>query len=207
MWLQVTTSSLLSLLLLMLLLHLILMLSMNLSLLSGGNGLQVVHCVMFPYANTSVPICAMDLVGWGDNVTLCIADVRYTCWSCVPLRSRGVSYSWNSLPTSIVPTKLRVYFTSTQVCPSTVHLHVPKLFDDKIPLVSIRRRVWIHDIHLNAHDNMFALCLTLQMQKQLQLEGHREIPEWGKEIFSQHCLCMRPSCQEEVAVWTAYRCI
>jgi len=102
----------------------------------GGNGLQVVHCVMYPRAETSLPICAMDAVGWGDNVTLCIADV----------------------------------------CPSTEDLTVPAIFNQRIP----------------------------KMQSDMQLEGHRAIPEWGQQIFSKHCLCMRPSSPEEVAIFVEY---
>jgi hypothetical protein len=48
---------------------------MHLELATGARGLEVLHCVMFPRVDYDLPIFAMDMVGFGGRVTLCIADL------------------------------------------------------------------------------------------------------------------------------------
>lgn len=36
---------------------------------------QVLHCVMYPRVQFTLPIFAMDMVGFGGRVSLCIADL------------------------------------------------------------------------------------------------------------------------------------
>lgn len=36
------------------------------------------------------------------------------------------------------------------------------------------------------------------------MQNNRSIPEWGQEIFSQHCVMMRPESEEELAKFVEY---
>ena len=47
---------------------------MHLEVAWGLGGLEVLHCVIYPWAEVSAPIFAADLVAFGGRVTLCIAD-------------------------------------------------------------------------------------------------------------------------------------
>lgn len=47
---------------------------MHLELASCADGLNVLHCVMFPRAEFDIPILSMDMVSRGDRVTFAIAD-------------------------------------------------------------------------------------------------------------------------------------
>ena len=51
---------------------------MHLEVAWGLGGLEVLHCVIYPWAEVSAPIFAADLVAFGGRVTLCIADVSPT---------------------------------------------------------------------------------------------------------------------------------
>ena len=47
---------------------------MHLEVAWGLGGLEVLHCVIYPWAEVAAPIFAADLVAFGGRVTLCIAD-------------------------------------------------------------------------------------------------------------------------------------
>lgn len=40
----------------------------------GGLDLQVLHCVLYPRASFDIPILSIDMVGKGNQVSLCIID-------------------------------------------------------------------------------------------------------------------------------------
>lgn len=42
------------------------------------------------------------------------------------------------------------------------------------------------------------------MQQQYHLENNRAVPSWGKEIFSDLCIIIRPSASEELANFVKY---
>ena len=52
---------------------------------------------------------------------------------------------------------------------------------------------------------MIRYCATCrELQRQYNLENNRAVPQWGKEIFSDLCIIMRPSKPEEVANFIKY---
>jgi len=51
---------------------------MHLEVAWGLGGIEVLHCVMYPWPNSPLPIFAADLVAFGGRVTLCIADTSPT---------------------------------------------------------------------------------------------------------------------------------
>lgn len=55
-------------------LHLELGCSKAVSQQKSNTGLQVLHCVMYPFAETALPICCFDLAAFGTSVPLAVAD-------------------------------------------------------------------------------------------------------------------------------------
>jgi hypothetical protein len=51
---------------------------MHLEVAHGLGGMEVLHVVMYPWAEVAAPIFAADVVAFGGRVTLCIADVSPT---------------------------------------------------------------------------------------------------------------------------------
>ena len=51
---------------------------LHLELACREDGLEVLHCVMYPRARYSLPIFALDMVGLRGNVTFCIVDLAPT---------------------------------------------------------------------------------------------------------------------------------
>lgn len=47
----------------------------HVELCAGERGLQVVHCVLYPWPAYALPLLSLDVVAFGPRVTLCIADV------------------------------------------------------------------------------------------------------------------------------------
>ena len=47
---------------------------MHLEVAWGLGGMEVLHCVMYPWPDAPLPMFAADLVAFGGRVTLCIAD-------------------------------------------------------------------------------------------------------------------------------------
>lgn len=100
------------------------------------DGLQVLHCVMFPRLDFDLPILSMDIVAVKGRPTLAVVDP----------------------------------------CPVTVHQTLPSLYES-----SVR-----------------------SLQSKYNVESNRVIPEWGKDIFSPLCVCMRPSSPEDVGTFIKY---
>lgn len=100
------------------------------------DGLQVVHCVMYPRLNFDLPILSIDMVASDGRITLCIIDP----------------------------------------CPVTTNLTLPSHY--------------LGPIH--------------QLQDKYGVTTNRGVPAWGEAIFSQFCVCMRPTSAEELGSFLKY---
>ncbi|KAK9796624.1 hypothetical protein WJX73_002588 [Symbiochloris irregularis] len=109
---------------------------MHLELAHRQDDLQVLHAVIFPRLEYDIPILSMDMVGKGNQVSLCIIDP----------------------------------------CPVRLDRSIPGFFRE----------------------------ITLHLQSQLGLSSNRQTPEWGKAIFSDLCLLMRPTSPQDLAGFLKY---
>ena len=50
----------------------------------------------------------------------------------------------------------------------------------------------------------FLTLLRRQLQDQYKLQNNRKIPEWGRDIFSDMCVILRPKDLEEVQRFMQY---
>ena len=48
------------------------------------------------------------------------------------------------------------------------------------------------------------VCACRELQEAYQLTNTRSIPDWGKDIFSDLCIIMRPSSLEDIASFVKY---
>ncbi len=99
----------------------------HLELARLGNGLDILHCVMFPHPSYALPIFGTDLVGSRGQISAAIADLS----------------------------------------PTSEDLTLPQSY-----------------------------CLALSALPKQDFVQPRELPAWG-DIFSEFCLFIRPSNQEE----------
>ncbi|KAK3242759.1 hypothetical protein CYMTET_47565 [Cymbomonas tetramitiformis] len=110
---------------------------LHLEVARSDAGLQVVHCVMFPRAEFDLPLFSLDMVGFGDRITLLILDL----------------------------------------CPVTPDLSLPAAYGPSLE----------------------------SLQRELLAEvPRRGTPDWGKAIFSEHCMLLSPSTSEHVANFIEY---
>ncbi|KAK9814432.1 hypothetical protein WJX72_005832 [[Myrmecia] bisecta] len=109
---------------------------LHLELSVRQDGLQVMHCVMYPKGNFDFPILSMDLVGKDDRVSLGIIDP----------------------------------------CPVAMDRSLPPLYAQ-----AVRR-----------------------LQQQYRMVNNRSIPDWGAAIFSDACVIIRPTSDEELADFLKY---
>lgn len=109
---------------------------LHIELAHRQDGLQVVHCVMYPRLEYDLPILSFDMVGKDERVSLVCIDP----------------------------------------CPVAMDRSLPPVY------VSVVR----------------------ELQRQYNLENNRAVPQWGKEIFSDLCIIMRPSKPAEVANFIKY---
>lgn len=100
------------------------------------DGLQVVHCVMYPHLEFDLPILSLDMVASDGRVSLGIIDP----------------------------------------CPVTRNLSLPPHFVNAIQ----------------------------QLQSKYKVATNRTVPEWGKAIFSEFCVCVRPNTPEELGSFLKY---
>lgn len=100
------------------------------------DGLQVLHCVMFPRIKFDLPILSLDLVGFKGRPSLAIIDP----------------------------------------CPVHLDQSLPQLYSNSVQ----------------------------SLQKKYNVETNRSIPDWGKDIFSPLCVCIRPSGSEDVGRFMKY---
>lgn len=109
---------------------------LHLELAHRQDGLQVVHCVMYPRTDYDLPILSFDMVGKDGRVSLVCIDP----------------------------------------CPVAMDRSLPPIY----------------------------ISLVRALQQQYHLENNRAVPSWGKEIFSDLCIIMRPSAPEELANFIKY---
>lgn len=100
------------------------------------DGLQVLHCVMFPRNIFDVPILSLDMVAYNGRPTFAIIDP----------------------------------------CPVSQDLSLPKVYATSV--MSLQQK---YDIHTNS-----------------------DIPEWGRNIFSDFCIQLRPESPEDVGKFLKY---
>jgi phycocyanobilin:ferredoxin oxidoreductase len=100
------------------------------------DGLQVLHCVMYPHLTFDLPLLSMDLVTNEGRVTFAIIDP----------------------------------------CPSSLGRVLPPYYPAAINELAAKYGV----------------------------QSNRQVPEWGKDIFSDHCVICRPQKPEEVAAFLKY---
>ncbi|KAL0055047.1 hypothetical protein WJX82_006256 [Trebouxia sp. C0006] len=109
---------------------------LHIELAHRQDGLQVIHCVMYPRTEYDLPILSFDMVGNNGRVSLVCIDP----------------------------------------CPVAADRSLPPIY----------------------------VSLVRQLQQQYHLENNRAVPSWGKEIFSDLCIIIRPSASEELANFVKY---
>lgn len=100
------------------------------------DGLQVLHCVMYPRNTFDLPILSIDFVAYNGRPTFAIADP----------------------------------------CPVTRSLQLPPLYVN-----SVR-----------------------SLQQKYNISSNSAVPEWGKNIFSECCVQVRPDSTEDVGRFIKY---
>lgn len=100
------------------------------------DGMQVLHCVMYPRNTFDLPILSMDVVAYKGRPSFLIIDP----------------------------------------CPVTTNLSLPPLYAQSVQAI----------------------------QKKYDVATNRSIPDWGKEIFSEYCILMRPETPADVGKFIKY---
>ena len=100
------------------------------------DGLQVLHCVMYPRNLFDVPILSLDFVTYNGRPTFAIVDA----------------------------------------CPVSKDLSLPKVYATSV----------------------------VSLQQKYGVQTNSNIPEWGKQIFSDFCIQMRPESPEDVGKFLKY---
>ncbi|CAL8462694.1 g2227 [Coccomyxa elongata] len=111
---------------------------LHMELAHRQDGLQVLHCVLYPRLEYDLPILCFDMVGseGSGRVSLAIADP----------------------------------------CPASMDRSLPQVYVDAATL----------------------------LQEQFGLESNRGIPEWGRDIFSDMCVIVRPEDPDELSRFIQY---
>jgi phycocyanobilin:ferredoxin oxidoreductase len=150
---------------------------LHLELARRQDGLGVLHAVFYPRLDFDLPIFALDLVAAGGQVTLAIVDV-------CPVRP-GLA-----LPPAYADAMARLQ-----------REHLPHLLEEQ---QAQRREERAREEAGAAAAAAAAPPSPSPAPSASSAGGSRVIPDWGRDIFSPFCVCLRPRSGAELAAFIEY---
>ncbi len=141
------------------------------------------------------------------------ANISARRWSCSRhgciLSLRLLVYSpsvlfWVAESPSVFQRMMYVYICDQQDQPFDHFSKVVHHSTSRSQLACQRLQTWILFEADPCYIQLRCCCVCRQLQQQYHLENNRAVPSWGKEIFSDLCIIIRPSASEELANFVKY---
>ena len=149
----------------------------HLELALRGDGLQVLHCVLFPRLEFDLPILSMDLVAAPQSQS---PGARKEAGATSPeggassssssSSSSSASSSSSSSSSDPTPPSSAISLAIIDPCPARLDGSLPEPYRE----------------------------VVAALQSECGVASNRAQPEWGREIFSDACILTRPAGDEEL---------